>query len=101
MKFIYIKKKSIKNIKKICNILKIYVSGGGCMGIKYNFCSKKMYDDICIYNKNNLYIYTDIFSFFYIKGSELKLVKKNFNFNFVLHNDLIKLKCSCGISFKI
>ncbi|AXN02425.1 Putative iron-sulfur cluster insertion protein ErpA [Candidatus Vidania fulgoroideae] len=99
MNYIYISK---KNLMLLSNLLKkkilfIYVSGQGCMGIKYNFYKKKNIIGLRI-NKN---IYTDILSFFYIYNSKLKIKKENFGYKFEIKNNIIKKKCKCGISFKI
>ncbi|MGX7589117.1 hypothetical protein ACT2CC_00105 [Candidatus Vidania fulgoroideorum] len=99
MKYINVSKKNILLLNKLIgkNILFIYVSGNGCMGIKYNFCKKKKSSGICLY-KN---IYTDLFSFIYIVNSKLYICKRDFSYVFKIKNNIIKKKCSCGISFKI
>ncbi|WDI79224.1 hypothetical protein ONB66_00085 [Candidatus Vidania fulgoroideae] len=99
MNYIYISKSDLILLNKLLKkkILFIYISGQGCMGIKYNFYKKKKIIGI----KINKSVYTDFLSFFYIFNSKLKILKENFGYRFEIKNNIIKKKCKCGISFKI
>ncbi|MGX7576564.1 hypothetical protein [Candidatus Vidania fulgoroideorum] len=85
--------------KMVKKNLFIFVSGGGCKGLKYNFMEKNK--GLTLLNKNNLKIKTDIFSYFYLKESELYINVVNLCNKIVIKNSTIRDKCLCGMSFKL
>ncbi|WGS66248.1 iron-sulfur cluster assembly accessory protein [Enterobacteriaceae bacterium ET-AT1-13] len=83
--------------------LRIFIKGGGCGGIKYNFIltNIKKKNDICIIKKN-ITIVIDPISFQYLNGSYLFYYYYLEEAKFIIKNSNIKTTCNCGssINFK-
>lgn len=92
-----IKKKNNLNLK-----LRIYITGGGCNGFKYNFSfdEKINKDDLTILKKG-VVILVDPISFQYLIGSSIDYIEKLEGSKFVINNPNVDTTCSCGNSFSI
>lgn len=99
---IILKKKISKNIKikKFIKKIKIYIKKGGCNGFKYSIIKFKFLEKFNILiNIKKINILIDSLSKIYINDSIIILNKKKSNF--LIKNNNIKTKCSCGLSFGI
>ncbi|WP_343192752.1 iron-sulfur cluster insertion protein ErpA [Buchnera aphidicola (Taiwanaphis decaspermi)] len=102
-----ITKNAIKRIKKIIlnddkkKYFRIYITGGGCNGFKYLFCTDNALKKNDIYIKKKIVLVVDYISFQYLIGSTLDYKKTLQSSKFIVINPNAKNTCSCGISFNI
>jgi len=80
--------------------IRIYITGGGCNGFKYNFKKdhKTQKNDITITYSNVKFI-IDPISIQYVKGGTLDYLENFSGSKFILINPNAKQTCSCGTSF--
>lgn len=107
---ISISDKAIKQIKRIKSEndipenhgLRISVKGGGCSGLTYNmnFDANKNDADLVI-EKDNVKLFVDGKSLFYLSGTELDFSDGLNGRGFVFNNPNAKKTCGCGESFSI
>ncbi|MFI4819126.1 MAG: iron-sulfur cluster insertion protein ErpA [Enterobacterales bacterium] len=98
VKYLISKKKKI-NLK-----LRIYITGGGCNGFKYNFKldNKVNKTDFIIKNKNkNEKLIVDNISLQYLIGSSIDYINEIQCSRFIVKNQKYNKTCSCGYSFSI
>ncbi|ADM89687.1 putative iron-sulfur cluster assembly accessory protein [Candidatus Zinderia insecticola CARI] len=94
--------KSLKiiNNKYYNKFLRIYIKGGGCMGLKYIFNFKRKYKNYDLLIKiKNLIIIIDFISYQYLYKSYLKYKNTFEKSNFIIFNPEVKKTCNCGSSF--
>ena len=83
------------------NMLRVYVTGGGCSGFQYGFkldCEAS--DDIKV-ETDGVAMLVDPISFQYLKGAEVDFVSNLIGSQFTVHNPNAQTTCGCGSSFSI
>jgi len=83
--------------------LKLFLSGNGCYGLKYNYIFiYNLKVKVLIIKKNKYYLTIDFFSFLYFINSKIKfnfLIKFKKLFIINIKNFSIFKKCNCNLSF--
>ncbi len=80
--------------------LRIYVSGGGCSGLMYNFAfDEKVEDDDTIVQKDDVTLLIDAMSFQYMAGAEVDFEEGLEGARFLIKNPNASSTCGCGSSF--
>ena len=80
--------------------LRIYVSGGGCSGLMYNFAfDEKIEDDDTIVQKDDVTLLIDAMSFQYMAGAEVDFEEGLEGARFLIKNPNASSTCGCGSSF--
>jgi iron-sulfur cluster insertion protein len=80
--------------------LRIYVSGGGCSGLMYNFAfDEKVEDDDTIVQKDDVTLLIDSMSFQYMAGAEVDFEEGLEGARFLIKNPNASSTCGCGSSF--
>lgn len=80
--------------------LRIYVSGGGCAGLQYNFAfDEKVDDDDTIVQKEDVTLLIDAMSFQYMAGAEVDFEEGLEGARFLIRNPNASSTCGCGSSF--
>ena len=80
--------------------LRIYVSGGGCSGLMYNFAfDEKVEDDDTIVRKDDVTLLIDAMSFQYMAGAEVDFEEGLEGARFLIKNPNASSTCGCGSSF--
>ena len=80
--------------------LRIYVSGGGCSGLMYNFAfDEKVEDDDTIVQKDEVTLLIDAMSFQYMAGAEVDFEEGLEGARFLIKNPNASSTCGCGSSF--
>ncbi len=77
--------------------LRIYVSGGGCSGLMYNFAFDEKVEDDDTIVQNTLLI--DAMSFQYMAGAEVDFEEGLEGARFLIKNPNASSTCGCGSSF--
>jgi iron-sulfur cluster insertion protein len=80
--------------------LRIYVSGGGCSGLMYNFAfDEKVEEDDTIVQKDHITLLIDAMSFQYMAGAEVDFEEGLEGARFLIKNPNASSTCGCGSSF--
>ena len=80
--------------------LRIYVSGGGCSGLMYNFAfDEKVEDDDTVIEKDEITLLIDSMSFQYMAGAEVDFEEDLEGARFLIKNPNASSTCGCGSSF--
>ena len=89
--------KSKESESEILN-LRVYVTGGGCSGFKYDFTfDNKINSDDIVFDKTII----DKPSLDFIAGSVVDFKKEMIGESFVIDNPKATAACGCGLSFSI
>ena len=107
---IKITEKAVKEVKTIMaenNVpenygLRVGVKGGGCSGLTYtlNFDAQPREGDTII-DQNNVKLYVDGKSLFYLTGTELDFTSGLNGKGFIFNNPNATKTCGCGESFGV
>jgi iron-sulfur cluster insertion protein len=80
--------------------LRIYVSGGGCSGLMYNFAfDETVEEDDTVIRKDDVTLVIDPMSFQYMAGAEVDFEEGLEGARFVIRNPNASGTCGCGSSF--
>jgi iron-sulfur cluster insertion protein len=84
------------------NYFRVFVTGGGCSGFKYEFKfeDEKYDDDFIIDVNNDKKVLIDPISYQYIAGSTLFYERSLMGEYFTVNNPNAKQTCGCGSSFE-
>ncbi len=82
--------------------LRVFVTGGGCLGFQYGFSfdEEVAEDDTLIENKGASLL-VDPLSYQYLVGSKVDYLEGLEGSRFVVNNPLATTTCGCGSSFSI
>ncbi|QCI19300.1 iron-sulfur cluster insertion protein ErpA [Buchnera aphidicola] len=102
--YINITQSAIKKTKKILlnkNLnLRIYITGGGCNGFKYNFkIDEKVHKHDTVIKNSGISFVIDPISIQYIHGGTIDYLEDFSGSMFSIKNPNAKQTCSCGESF--
>jgi iron-sulfur cluster assembly accessory protein len=80
--------------------LRASIEGGGCSGMKYNFCfdDERSEDDLYIEHKGAR-VLIDSLSIQYLAGAKIDYVKDNMSESLTIDIPSAVSSCSCGASF--
>ena len=83
-------------------VLRVFVTGGGCSGFKYgfNFDEKPAEDDTCVANAG-VTLVVDPMSLQYLEGAEIDYKETAEGAQFVIRNPNASSTCGCGSSFSV
>ncbi len=89
--------------------LRVFVTGGGCSGLKYGFEFKEAVnaDDMVIPKEvdthpgNLVHLLVDSVSFQYLVGAEIDYVEDIEGAQFIIRNPNANTTCGCGSSFSV
>lgn len=83
-------------------VLRVFVTGGGCSGFKYgfNFDEKPAEDDTCVAN-SGVTLVVDPMSLQYLEGAEIDYKETAEGAQFVIRNPNASSTCGCGSSFSV
>lgn len=83
-------------------VLRVFVTGGGCSGFKYgfNFDDKPAEDDYCVANAG-VTLVVDPMSLQYLEGAEIDYKETAEGAQFVIRNPNASSTCGCGSSFSV
>jgi iron-sulfur cluster insertion protein len=80
--------------------LRIYVTGGGCSGLMYNFAfDEAVEEDDTVIRKDDVTLVIDPMSFQYMAGAEVDFEEGLEGARFVIRNPNASGTCGCGSSF--
>ncbi|ARC55097.1 hypothetical protein AOQ88_00685 [Candidatus Riesia sp. GBBU] len=105
--FINISSSALVRIKELTKnnenkFFRIYIKGGGCRGIQYDFLLEKNIkkDDTKI-KTNGIELIIDFITLQYLSGSYLDYISSIRESRFIIKNPNIKKTCNCGSSFSL
>ena len=83
-------------------VLRVFVTGGGCSGFKYgfNFDEKPAEDDTAVANQG-VTLVVDPMSLQYLEGAEIDYKESAEGAQFVIRNPNAQSTCGCGSSFSV
>ncbi len=83
-------------------VLRVFVTGGGCSGFKYgfNFDEKPAEDDTAVANQG-VTLVVDPMSLQYLEGAEIDYKETAEGSQFVIRNPNATTTCGCGSSFSV
>ena len=83
-------------------VLRVFVTGGGCSGFKYgfNFDQKAAEDDTCVVT-DGVTLVVDPMSLQYLEGGEIDYKETAEGAQFVIRNPNATTTCGCGSSFSV
>ena len=83
-------------------VLRVFVTGGGCSGFKYgfNFDEKPAEDDTVVANLG-VTLVVDPMSLQYLEGAEIDYKESAEGAQFVIRNPNASTTCGCGSSFSV
>lgn len=83
-------------------VLRVFVTGGGCSGFKYgfNFDEQPAEDDTCVANAG-VTLVVDPMSLQYLEGAEIDYKETAEGAQFVIRNPNASSTCGCGSSFSV
>lgn len=83
-------------------VLRVFVTGGGCSGFKYgfNFDERPAEDDTCVANAG-VTLVVDPMSLQYLEGAEIDYKETAEGAQFVIRNPNASSTCGCGSSFSV
>lgn len=83
-------------------VLRVFVTGGGCSGFKYgfNFDERPAEDDTCVANAG-VTLVVDPMSLQYLEGAEIDYKETAEGAQFVIRNPNAGSTCGCGSSFSV
>lgn len=80
--------------------LRVYVSGGGCSGFKYEFTfDEEVNEDDTLVEKSGVTVLIDSMSIQYLNGAEIDFKEDVNGSQFVIRNPNATTTCGCGSSF--
>jgi len=81
--------------------LRVYVSGGGCSGLQYNFSFEEtIEEDDTVMDTNGVQLLVDAASYQYLTGATIDYVDRGLNGSeFTITNPNAQSSCGCGQSF--
>ena len=80
--------------------LRVYVTGGGCVGFQYGFSFDESRDESdTMVEKNGVKLVVDPMSIQYLLGAEIDFQEDLQGARFVIKNPNANTTCSCGSSF--
>ncbi|MFT4045813.1 MAG: iron-sulfur cluster insertion protein ErpA [Solimonas sp.] len=83
-------------------MLRVFVTGGGCSGFQYGFkFDKTREDDDTVVVKNGVTLLVDPMSVQYLSGAEIDYKESVEGAQFVIRNPNASTTCGCGNSFSI
>jgi iron-sulfur cluster insertion protein len=87
--------------------LRVFITGGGCSGFKYDFTfDEKQEDDIvieqnCSDGLTSVKLLIDSMSYQYLKNAKIDYVENIQGAQFIISNPNAKTTCGCGSSFSV
>lgn len=87
--------------------LRIYVTGGGCSGMKYGFTFDDKIDpndtlvEKSISSEGHIRVLIDPISFQYLSGAKIDFEETVSDAQFIIKNPNAKTTCGCGSSFTV
>jgi len=83
-------------------MLRVFVTGGGCSGFQYGFkFDKSREDDDTVVVKNGVTLLVDSMSVQYLAGAEIDYKESVEGAQFVIRNPNASTTCGCGNSFSV
>ncbi|MGH8446456.1 MAG: iron-sulfur cluster insertion protein ErpA [Solimonas sp.] len=83
-------------------MLRVFVTGGGCSGFQYGFkFEKNQEDDDTVVVKNGVTLLVDPMSVQYLGGAEIDYKESVEGAQFVIRNPNASTTCGCGNSFSV
>jgi len=80
--------------------LRVFLTGGGCSGLQYNFTfDEDIKDDDHVFTKDKVKLLVDVHSFHYLRGATIDYKEDVQGARFVIRNPNAKTTCGCGSSF--
>ncbi|MBY0545368.1 MAG: iron-sulfur cluster insertion protein ErpA [Gammaproteobacteria bacterium] len=81
--------------------LRVYIEGGGCSGLKYEFeFVKTINEDDFTITKKNITLVIDAMSLQHLMGAEIDY-ESGIEERFIIRNPNAKTTCGCGSSFSV
>jgi iron-sulfur cluster insertion protein len=83
-------------------MLRVFVTGGGCSGFQYGFkFEKNQEDDDTVVVRNGVTLLVDPMSVQYLGGAEIDYKESVEGAQFVIRNPNASTTCGCGNSFSV
>ncbi|WP_020651112.1 iron-sulfur cluster insertion protein ErpA [Solimonas variicoloris] len=83
-------------------MLRVFVTGGGCSGFQYGFKFEKLReDDDTVVVRNGVTLLVDPMSVQYLVGAEIDYKESVEGAQFVIRNPNATTSCGCGNSFSV
>lgn len=80
--------------------LRVFIEGGGCSGMNYNFTlDEEQSDDDFVIDSSDIQLLIDGASMEYLRGVTIDYVESIQGSNFSISNPNAKTTCGCGSSF--
>ncbi|GIL00901.1 MAG: heme biosynthesis protein HemY [Alphaproteobacteria bacterium] len=88
---------------KVCDALRISVTGGGCSGFSYQYDLVKddRADDDLVIERDGAIVLIDAVSIQYMAGSQVDFVDDLMGQSFQIRNPNAVASCGCGTSFAV
>jgi iron-sulfur cluster insertion protein len=80
--------------------LRVFIEGGGCSGMNYNFTlDEEQSDDDFVIDSDTVQLLVDGASMEYLRGATIDYVESIHGSNFAISNPNAQTTCGCGSSF--
>jgi len=80
--------------------LRVFIEGGGCSGMNYNFTlDEEQSDDDFVIDSSDVQLLVDGSSMEYLRGATIDYVESINGSNFAISNPNAQTTCGCGSSF--
>jgi iron-sulfur cluster insertion protein len=80
--------------------LRVFIEGGGCSGMNYNFTlDEEQSDDDFVIEDHDTFLLVDGASMEYLRGATIDYVESINGSNFSISNPNAQTTCGCGSSF--
>lgn len=80
--------------------LRVFIEGGGCSGMNYNFTlDEEQSDDDFVIEDHDTFLLVDGASMEYLRGATIDYVESIHGSNFSISNPNAQTTCGCGSSF--
>jgi iron-sulfur cluster insertion protein len=80
--------------------LRVFIEGGGCSGMNYNFTlDEEQSDDDFVIDSSDVQLLVDGSSMEYLRGATIDYVESIHGSNFSISNPNAQTTCGCGSSF--
>ena len=80
--------------------LRVFIEGGGCSGMNYNFTlDEEQSDDDFVVDSSDVQLLVDGSSMEYLRGATIDYVESIHGSNFAISNPNAQTTCGCGSSF--
>jgi len=80
--------------------LRVFIEGGGCSGMNYNFTlDEEQSDDDFVVDSSDVQLLVDGSSMEYLRGATIDYVESIHGSNFSISNPNAQTTCGCGSSF--